>query len=127
MKKDELTNNTNMKNEQVEIKNAIIDTAIISNDDQGFLDCWLMLDYGDSCQGFGGWVLYVPKSFTHHDVKSFAVHHIHRCMEVAGVGKFHELKGKTIRAKVVDGSIEAIGHIVKEDWYSPKTDFATTR
>lgn len=116
-----------MKSEQVEIKNAIIDSAIISNDDRGFLDCWLMLDYGGSGQGFGGWVLYMPKSFKHHEIKSFAGHHIHRCMEVAGVGKFHELKGKTIRAKVVDGKIEAIGHIVNDDWYSPKVDFALSQ
>lgn len=114
-----------MKNEQVEIKNAIIDSAIISNDDRGFLDCWLMLDYGGSGQGFGGWVLYMPtNAWRTPEVKSFAGHHIHRCMEVAGVGKFHELKGKTIRAKVVDGKIEAIGHIVNDDWYSPKVDFA---
>lgn len=112
-----------MKKEDVEIKNAVIDSAIISNDDRGFLDCWLMLDYGGSGQGFGGYVLYLPKSFSKHEVKSFAGHHIHRCMEVAGVGKFHELKGKTIRVRVVDGRIEAIGHIVKDDWYCPKEDF----
>lgn len=107
-----------------EIKNAVIDSAIISNDDRGFLDCWLYLDYGGSSQGFGGFALYLPKSFKNHEVKSVAGHHIHRCMEVAGVGKFHELKGKTVRVRVVDGTIEAIGHIVKDDWYSPKTDFA---
>lgn len=108
----------------MEIRNAVITSAIISNDDRGFLDCWITLDYGGSGQGFGGYTLYLPKSFTHHRIQSIAGHHIHRCMEVGGAGKFHELKGKTIRARIGDsGMIEAIGHIVNDDWYCPKEDF----
>ena len=48
-----------------EIKNAVIKKATITNDDHGLLSAWLDLDYGGSGQGFGGYSLYLPKSFTH--------------------------------------------------------------
>ena len=113
--------------DELEIKNAVIESAVISNDDRGFLDCWLYLNYGGMSQGFGGYALYLPKSFSHHNILSIAGHHIHRCMEIAEVGKFHELKGKTIRVRVENGMIAAIGHIVKDDWYCPKVDFANCK
>ena len=36
------------------IKNAVIKTASITSDDHGLLSAWLILDYGDSGQSFGG-------------------------------------------------------------------------
>jgi len=108
----------------VEIKNAVIEKATITCGDRGILDAWLMLNYGGSGQGFGGYVLYCPKSFSHHKIESFAGHHIFRCMEIAGVTDWHAMPGKTIRVKIENGLIRAIGHIVKDDWFCPKEDFA---
>lgn len=107
-----------------EIKNAVIEKATINDSDRGFLDCWLHLDYGGSGQGFGGYALYLPKTFSHHKIESVAGHHIWRCMEIANVTAWDKMPGKTIRVRVVNGLIEAIGHIVKDDWYCPKDDFA---
>lgn len=110
-----------------EIKNAIITSATITNDDHGALSAWLHLDYGGTAQGFGGYALYLPKSFTHHDMQSVAGHFIWRCMAIAEVSEWSKLKGKTIRVKTElgwGGSILAIGHIVKDDWFEPKIDFA---
>lgn len=108
-------------------KNAVIESAQISNDDHGILTTWLILDYGGSGQGFGGYVLYLPKDFTHSaNQKNYCGHFIWRVMEIAGVEDWSELVGKTIRVRVPDeyvGSIIAIGHIIKDDWFDPKKEF----
>lgn len=107
----------------IEERNAIITDATITSDDHGCLSAWLTLDYGGSCQGFGGYALYLPKSFTHHRLESHAGHFIWRVMEVAGVTRWHDLKGKTIRVRAQHVGVEAIGHIVKDDWFYPSRDF----
>jgi hypothetical protein len=110
------------------IKNAVIESAEISYGERGFLDAWLTLDYGGSGQGFGGYVLYMPKSYRNHRLSSPAGHFIFRVMEIAGVTEWSKLKGKTIRVRTdsdseFGGLIEAVGHIVREDWFSPSEDF----
>lgn len=108
----------------IETKNAIIKSAIIDTGDRGMLTVWLNLDYGDSGQGFGGYALYLPKSFKNHSESSdLAGHFIFRCMEIAEVGKWDEIIGKTIRVKSDHSKIHAIGNIVKDDWFNPKEDF----
>jgi hypothetical protein len=114
------------------IKNAVIEGATITSDDHGLLSAWLTLNYGGSGQGFGGFALYLPKSFAHHELKSVAGHFIWRCMEVADVTEWSKLKGKTVRVETdVDsefgGMIVAIGHIVKDDWFNPSKDFDKER
>ena len=111
----------------IETKNAVIEAATITTGDRGFLDAWLTLDYGGSGQGFGGYALYLPKSFSHHSLKSVAGHFIFRVMEVAGVTKWEDLKGRTIRVRAEHCGVKAIGHIVKDDWFCPESDFAALR
>lgn len=109
-------------------RNAIITHAEITNDDHGMLTAWLTLDYGGSGQGFGGYALYLPKGFTHHRTDApWAGHFIWRVMEIAGVEKWSELSGKTIRARCEHSKVHAIGHIVKDDWFDPSADFAAKR
>jgi hypothetical protein len=105
------------------IKNAIIQSAKLDIADRGILQAWLDLDYGGSCQGFGGYVLYLPKSFAHHRILGHAGHFIYRCCEIAGAGTWDDIKGKTIRVKTENGLIIGIGHIVKDDWFEPSKDF----
>ena len=106
----------------VETMNAIITSATITCGDRGFLDCWIGLDYGGTGQGFGGYVLYLPRSFKNHEVNSPAGHFIFRVMEVAGVTQWDDLKGKTVRVRASHNGVKAIGHIVKDDWFTPAED-----
>lgn len=111
------------------IKNAVIESVSIDMGERGLLTSWLTLNYGDSGQGFGGYALYLPKSYKHHALMSHAGHFIFRCMEVAGVESWDEMQGKTIRVKLdsdgLGGRAIAIGHIVKDDWFNPSEDFKT--
>lgn len=108
-----------------EIKNAIIESARLVTDDHNLLSAWVTLDYGGAGQGFGGYSLYLPKSFTHHNPAgpNYAGHFIWRVMEVAGVTDWSKLAGKTVRAKCEHSKVHAIGHIVKDDWFCPGDDF----
>jgi hypothetical protein len=108
--------------------NAVIESVALSDSEHGGLTAWVFLDYGDGGhQGFGGYALYLDKDCTHHTMLSVAGHFIWRCMEVGGVKEWSKLPGRTVRARLEDGwngSILAIGHIVKNDWFDPKCDFA---
>ncbi len=110
------------------IKNAVITGAAITNDDHGILSAWIYLDYGGSSQGFGGYILYLPKDFTHAtNQKNYCGHFIWRVMEIAGVTEWGRLPGKCVRVRgggrYGGAEIEAIGHIIKDDWFFPKDEF----
>jgi hypothetical protein len=110
-------------NAQIETRNAVIESASLSIEEMGLLSAWLYLDYGGECQGFGGYALYLPKSFSHHRLLSHAGHFIFRVLEIAGVTSWDKLKGKTVRVKATHGGVIAIGHIIKDDWFEPGVDF----
>ena len=106
----------------MEIKNAIITDFSLNFTERGILDFWIYLDYECGSQGFGGYALYLPKSFKNHKLKSYAGHYIYRVLEVAGVTDLKDLKGKTIRVNGDFSKIESIGHIIKNIWFNPKDE-----
>jgi len=105
----------------IELHNAIIKSAGISNEDHGVLSAWLGLDYGGNVQGFGGYILYSPKRV--HQQGNYAGHFIWRVLEVAGVTSWGKLEGKTIRVKSEHSKVHAIGHIVRDLWFNPSDEF----
>lgn len=110
-------------------RNAVIRSVEITNDDHGLLSAWVHLEWDGGGQGFGGYGLYLPKDFSHHDGERtpFAGHFIWRVMEVAGVNKWSELKGKTVRIRHEHSKVHAIGNIIKEDWFNPEEEFIQLR
>jgi hypothetical protein len=110
----------------LEIKNAVIESARF--DTERGLSAWLTLDYGGAGQGFGGYLLYLPKDWKHHgEPGNYAGHFIWRVLEIAGVDDWAKLPGRTIRVKSEHSKVHAIGHIVKEDWFNPSEDFEKIR
>lgn len=105
-----------------EIKNAIITKGLIDDADRGLLTAWLMLDYGGASQGFGGYSLYSPAAPKKND-GNYAGVFIFRCMQIAGVSDWSAIAGKTCRARIENGLVTAIGHIVKDDWFCPSEVF----
>lgn len=110
-------------------RNAIIDSASIDIERGMLLSGWIYLSYGGGeCQGFGGLVLYLDKTCKHHTLESFAGHWIYRVMEIAGVEKWSQLPGKSIRVRLdkegLGGTIKGVGHIINDDWFMPEEDFA---
>lgn len=105
-----------------EICNAVITSASLSNADHGMLSSFLMLDYGHSGQGFGGFALYNPR---YKDTSgNYAGHWIWRILEVTETSDWSQLKGKNIRAKIKNGRVIAIGHIIKDNWFNPEDEFS---
>lgn len=111
----------------MEVRNAIISGVDFFINDKGILDLYLYLDYGGSGQAFGGYALYLPKSYHHHSLKSLAGHFIYRCLQIAGVERWNDLEGRSIRVQQDDCQVYAIGHIIKDDWFCPKKDFESLK
>lgn len=105
------------------IQNVVIKSTNLDINDRELLQAWLHTEHEGGGQGFGGYALYLPKSFTHHELKSHAGHFIFRVCEIAGAKCWEELKGKNIRVDRDQGQIYGIGHIYKDDWFYPKEDF----
>ena len=106
------------------IKNAIIKDTFLGFDDHGILTFYITLDYGGSCQSFGGRGLCMPK-FDHENRyicrvgSAFGTELILQTLKVLEVDNWEKLKGLSCRADVVNGSISSIGHYLKDNWVNP--------
>lgn len=101
--------------------NAIIEEVNITIE-QGFLTMDLCLDSGYYTSLFGGEVLYSNNENSSR--ANVCGLFLYRCMQIAGVDNLKDITGKAIRILIGDDDkIEAIGHIVKEDWFDPSQEF----
>lgn len=115
--------------DKIKTKNAVIERASLTCAERDLLTAYLTLDYGGMGQCFGGYSLYLPKSFSHYapEGPNYAGHFIARVMQIAGVEEWDKLLGKTIRVRCEWTKVHAIGHIVKDDWFDPQRDFDLMR
>jgi hypothetical protein len=105
------------------ITNGIIKEVSLCIEDHGFLTIYLTIEMSNGSQCFGGYSLGGDMTDTHN----WAGIWIRQIFEVAGVDNWKDIKGKAIRVMYrKDGynqPISAIGHIVKEKWFDPESDF----
>lgn len=97
-------------------RNALITSIQLGFEDHGILTCYLNLDYGDGGhQSFGG-----------YNIQTNAGTWIEKILNTVGVDEWSKLKGVTIRANLssdgLDGRINSIGHIIKDQWFDPSLD-----
>ncbi|MGO9480504.1 MAG: hypothetical protein ACLP05_01810 [Candidatus Kryptoniota bacterium] len=109
---------------EFEEMNAIIESADFMMDKLGHLTAWINLRCDGGIHKFGGYALYLPKSFKHHKMDyGYAGHFIWRVMEIAGVTEWSQLKGKCLRVRTKNQHVHAIAHTMEDDWFFPGHDF----
>lgn len=110
-----------------DIKNALITNADLSMADHGCLTLAVTLDGGNWGVVYGGYCLghgYLgADSF---DGSAAGLESIMRIMDVVGVARFQDLKGKYVRVatKKWGDPVKIIGNILKDKWFDIETFFA---
>lgn len=93
------------------IKNAKIEGTTLGYESHGILTCNITLDYGGSCQGFGGYKL----------GGDYTTEVIEGILKAVGVESWEELAGKHVRVKRGEGyhgKVLAIGNFLEDKWFS---------
>ena len=109
----------------MEIVNARIERTMLGPEDHGILTAYLHL-VGDCWgQGFGGYGLDAWDERKRERVGSaWGMEFIRLVLKVLEVERWEDLPGTIVRVRYADtrhhGSIEAIGHCLKDQWLNPK-------
>lgn len=100
------------------IENAVIESTDIYYD-HGILTFRMRLRFSGGVQSFGGWACYNPKAMENDCLGQY----IHNVLRVVDVETVEDLNGKAIRVRgrkaSILGSIEAVGHLLKDEWFEP--------
>lgn len=98
------------------VTNARIRSTMLGIEDHGIMTFFLNLEWSGAGQGFGGYCLDGKSGTVGH---SKSIISIRRILEVVGVEKWEDLKGKLVRIRKDDewGQIKAIGHIIDDRWF----------
>ena len=106
------------------VRNAIIKSVSIDIE-RGILTGWIELDYGGYSQLLSGeFFLHMQDNYENKKNNNQSPgHFIMRSMQIGGVQRWEDLKGKTIRVISDNDKIYAIGHIVINDWFDIEVDF----
>ena len=107
-------------NEGYRIENAKITSVDLSMADHGCLTLKLVLEGGGWGCVYGGYAL----GHGYLDADDFegsatGMESIMRIMDVVGVEKFNDMRGKYIRAAIkgISEPVKIIGNIIKEKWF----------
>ncbi len=96
------------------IKNATIKEVKLGFEDHGILTSYVILDYGGSGQGLGGFCL--GGEYTDYWVRGI--------LESLELKDWNDLVGTNVRVKLTTDDMLAeiieIGHIIKDLWFNPR-------
>lgn len=109
------------------IENALITNADLSMADHGCLTLSITLDGGGWGVVYGGYCLgHGYLGADNFDGSASGLESIMRIMDVVGVERFQDLKGKYVRVatKGWGSSVKIIGNILRGKWFDAETFFA---
>jgi hypothetical protein len=109
------------------IGNSLIESADLNMENHGCLDMTLSLS-GQVNVCFGGYVLgigYLGANDDFWEGSAAGLEYIMRVMDVVGVERFQDLKGKYVRVahKGLGSSVKIIGNITREKWFDAESFF----
>lgn len=112
--------------DRLKLVNGQIDSVSLSIADHDVLTGWLHISFSDGGCGFGGYCLGSLASPL--SSRNYAASFIIRCCETLGVETWEDLKGKPLRClhAGIGGSIVAIGHFMKDQWFCPSQEWPST-
>lgn len=106
--------------DKVNIRNAVIvsiDFVVVNN----MLAGEVCVDYGGEAQCFGD---YAFSQFVECENKQvgnpYMGEFIFSLLEVAGVQRMSDVKGRCVRLKLAGEKVVAIGHVIKDIWHNLK-------
>ncbi len=117
----------------MEILNAQITNVSLTMEDHGCLTFWLTLEGNGWGCGFVGYCI----GYGYLGASEFIAKNgdgleaMMRIMDVVGVSKWEDLKGKHIRAALAGhgwgDSVTTIGNLIKDKWFNIEDFFATKK
>ena len=109
------------------IENALISSVDISMEDYGCVVYEIVLECGGWGCVFGGYCLgHGYLGATDFDGSEKGIESIARIMDVVGVSRFNDMRGRYIRVatKGRGEPIKIIGNIVRENWFDSEAFFS---
>lgn len=111
---------------ELEIHNAKITGTMLGVEDHGIMSSFVYLEWSGGGVGFGGYALDQYDKILEKRVGApFGLDYIKEIMEVVGVSRWEDLKGKYVRVKSEGwgGTAVAIGNLLEDKWFEPKEWF----
>lgn len=103
-------------------KNALIKSTFLGREDHGIFTFWIHMDYGGTCQGFGGYGLDDVQNdengkFVCRTGTVVGMQLIIEILKTLEVKSWEDLPTKHCRVRGNRGRITGIGHILKDKWF----------
>lgn len=109
--------------ERIELHNAQIIGVALGVSDRDYTTCLLELHYGTAKQLFGGYPFDEPIKVEGHPRMrfgtAFGMEFIRRLLAVLELKRWEDLRGAHCRVHCSKNKVHDIGHILKDQWFSP--------